>query len=471
MSSRFTLLLTASLLGSNLSGCVARDAGYSEVQRGTSERIGKEVHWRRHDDAQARTREVTRSLLSRPLTVESAVQLGLLNSSAVQVAFEELGLARAELARALAIPNPSAELAVRFNGGSRPDLEIHAYEDVLGLLFLPLRSGAARAALDAAKRESLGRVLDHALAVRLAFYEYQASAQTLVLRRTILQAVRASYDAAQRMHEAGNVSELNLASERALYEEARIEFARAEAAERALREQLNERMGLFAEGESWGVEPRLPDASPVAGLGAELEQRALSQSIDLEVLRARYASAAKQANYAQLRGVLPSLRAGVSAERSEAGSFAIGPAAALGVPLFYQGQAEVDAAESDMQRQRQSYDGAALRIRSSARALSVGLQSSAASADYYKRVLLPLRDEIVRNTELEYNAMSVGVFQLLQAKREQIRAAVTYVDLLKDYWSLRARAEQLALGRLPPTGSFGSSVSVAAEASGSAEAH
>ena len=46
-------------------------------------------------------------------------------------------------------------------------------------------------------------------------------------------------------------------------------------------------------------------------------------------------------------------------------------------------------------------------------------------------------------------AMSVGVFQLLQAKREQIAAAAGYVDLLRDYWSLRAEVEQLAAGRLP----------------------
>jgi hypothetical protein len=42
------------------------------------------------------------------------------------------------------------------------------------------------------------------------------------------------------------------------------------------------------------------------------------------------------------------------------------------------------------------------------------------------------------------------LFQLLQAKREQIAAAQAYVQLLQDYWMARATAEQLLAGRLPP---------------------
>lgn len=429
-------------------GCVAKDAGYGDVRSLTAERIGKDVRWRAHESA-AKGEDVTRSLLSRPLTADSAVQIGLLNSARVQAAFSELGLARAELVRALAIPNPTAEVAVRFRDGERPDIEISAFEDLMGLVLLPTRQGAARASLDAAKLETAGRILDEALSIRLAFYDYQASAQTLALRQTILQAVRASFDAARSMHEAGNVTDLSLANERALYEEARVEFSRAEANERALREQLNDRMGLFTLGSTWTVEPRLTDAAPATPILAELEQRALEKSLDLKAARARYAAAAGRANYARARGVLPVLRAGVSAERAEGSSFAVGPAAVVGVPLFYQGQGDIDAATAQMQEQRQLYDSQALRIRTVARSLSARLESAAASADYYKRVLLPLRSEIVQNTELEYNAMSVGIFQLLQSKRDQIRAAESYVDMLREYWTLRSQAEQLRAGRLP----------------------
>ena len=141
------------------SACVGKDAGYADVRSITADRIGKDVRWRKHESA-GKSDELTRSLLSRPLTADSAVQLGLLNSARVQAAFSELGLARAELVRALAIPNPTAEVAVRFRGGERPDIEISVFEDLMGLVLLPTRQGAARASLDAAKVETAGRILD-----------------------------------------------------------------------------------------------------------------------------------------------------------------------------------------------------------------------------------------------------------------------------------------------------------------------
>ncbi|HSU41057.1 MAG TPA: TolC family protein, partial [Polyangiaceae bacterium] len=63
-------------------------------------------------------------------------------------------------------------------------------------------------------------------------------------------------------------------------------------------------------------------------------------------------------------------------------------------------------------------------------------------------VLLPLRQRVLDQTELEYNAMAVGVFQLLQAKREEVETARVYVELLREYWSARIQVERLQAGRV-----------------------
>jgi cobalt-zinc-cadmium efflux system outer membrane protein len=63
--------------------------------------------------------------------------------------------------------------------------------------------------------------------------------------------------------------------------------------------------------------------------------------------------------------------------------------------------------------------------------------------------LLPLRERIVRETQLQYNAMQLGVFELLRAREQQIQAAIAYVDTLLDYWLARTELEQLLSGRLP----------------------
>jgi cobalt-zinc-cadmium efflux system outer membrane protein len=68
--------------------------------------------------------------------------------------------------------------------------------------------------------------------------------------------------------------------------------------------------------------------------------------------------------------------------------------------------------------------------------------------------LLPLRERIVNETQLQYNAMQLGVFDLLQAQERQIQAAVAYIETLLDYWLARTHFEQLLSGRLPNAGGF-----------------
>ena len=46
------------------------------------------------------------------------------------------------------------------------------------------------------------------------------------------------------------------------------------------------------------------------------------------------------------------------------------------------------------------------------------------------------------------NAMALGVFQLLAAKRDEVQTARTYVELLREYWTARAEVERLEAGRL-----------------------
>jgi cobalt-zinc-cadmium efflux system outer membrane protein len=44
--------------------------------------------------------------------------------------------------------------------------------------------------------------------------------------------------------------------------------------------------------------------------------------------------------------------------------------------------------------------------------------------------------------------MNAGAFELLQARRDQVRARSAYYDALRDYWITRAELDQLFAGRL-----------------------
>jgi cobalt-zinc-cadmium efflux system outer membrane protein len=453
--------MPAWLLGVAAFGCVSADAGYTDVRRLVRERTGQDVRWQEqeseHGDGAAR------ELLGKPLTADTAVQVALLDNAEIQAAFEDLGVARSQLVQRLRLPNPSVEAALRFEGSQRPEIDLFGLLSLTGLALLPAENGAGQARLAAAQLSVAGQVLDLAFATRVAFYELQAAQQVLELDRNIALALGAAVAAAEALHTAGNITDLRLSSEQALYEEARLAATRAEALLTARREELAALLGISGTDLHWSTEPRLASPASSSALPNDLEARAVERSLDLQLLRMRATAAAREANLATLRGWLPELRAGVSAERKNdvAPAWGLGPAVSLEVPLFYQGQGERGAALADLRRQQQREVSAAVRIRALARAVSARVRAASDSVDYYERVLLPLRQKILDDTQLEYNAMSVGVFQLLEAKRAQIEAARSYVELLREYWTLRAEADQLLAGRLPGQSSASSDAGVA----------
>lgn len=436
-------------------GCVSADAGYADVRRLVAARTGRDVRWQEHEQRSEQDAE-TRELLSKPLTADAAVQVALLQDARIQAAFEDLGVARAQLVQRLRLPNPSVDAAARFESGSsrRPEIDVSALLSLTGLALIPLQSGSGQARLEAAKLSVAGQILDLGLETRVAFYSYQAAQQTLELDRNILEALAASLEAAEELHAAGNITDLRLENERALYEEARLAHGRAEAALGIQRHELAALLGLWQADSKWATEPRLAAPASAGDLPNDLEARAIAESLDLQLLRARSTAAAKEANLATARGWIPDVRAGVSAERKNETDpgWSVGPAVSLEVPIFYQGQGERAAALSDLRRQKELHTEMNVRIRASARAVSARVQAASKSVEHYERVLLPLRQKILDDTQLEYNAMSIGIFQLLEAKRAQIEAARTYVGLLREYWVARAEADQLLAGRLPAGG-------------------
>ena len=60
------------------------------------------------------TSAIVQKLLKKPLTVSSAVQIALLNNRGLQVTFEEVGIAQADVIEAVTLPNPSVDFEVQF---------------------------------------------------------------------------------------------------------------------------------------------------------------------------------------------------------------------------------------------------------------------------------------------------------------------------------------------------------------------
>ena len=179
-----------------------------------------QISWNNGTELDKEASEKLHSLLKRKLTADDAVQIALLNNRDLQAIYSDLGVAQADLVQAGLLGNPIFDAAVMFpvSGGGRPDLELGAAMNFLNIFYIPLRKRVAAARFEEVKTRVAGSVLDFAGRVRTAFYTYQSDQQMLELRQTIVQALGASLEIARRLSEAGNITDLDFARERAQLE-------------------------------------------------------------------------------------------------------------------------------------------------------------------------------------------------------------------------------------------------------------
>jgi cobalt-zinc-cadmium efflux system outer membrane protein len=439
-----------------VTGCATFDpqAGFPEVSAAVAERSGRQVVWNVGTDLDAQVTQEIHTLLVNTLTADAAVQVALLNNRELQALYAELGVAQADVVQAGLLRNPLFDGAAKFPlTGGQPDLELGMAINFLHVFSIPLRKRVAAAGFEEAKLHVTGAVLDFAASVRTAFYRHQANEQLLELQQTIVQALAVSLEVTRRLHAAGNITDLDLARERALTEEVKVQLRATEMAERQSREQLNSLMGLWGEETAWHSDRRLPDLPEPPVPLADLERQALRRSLDLARARQQMIVAGEQLGLNRTTALVPESHIGALAERQE-GAWEVGPTLEFPIPLFDQGQARVGRAWTELRRAQQTHYALGVEIRSVARALRDRLQGDQDRAQYYRDILLPLRERIVNATQLQYNAMQIGPVDLLRAREQQIQAAVAYVETLRDYWVTRTNLGQLLSGRLPRANEF-----------------
>ena len=435
----------------SVAGCAAVNprAGLGDIERLVSKRGALAVSWPENEAASTAVDATVRELVTRELTAESAVKIVLLNNRNLRAMYQELGVQEAELVQAGLLPNPVLSADVRFGlGAAGTGADLGLVQDVVSALQIPLRKRVAGAALEAAKVATADAVLKLALDTKASFYRLQGALQMLELRRTVVSAAAVARDIAERQHEAGNISALDLANQVAQHEDAKLELASAESAVVSEREELNTLLGLWGELTTWEMAPRLPTLPRAEVPPTGLETLAVSQRLDLEEARLRTASAVAQYRMGRFYGLIPDASMGAAAQRELDGAWSLGPALDIPIPLFDQSQARLASAAAHVRANQERYAALAVGIRAQVRQARSHIDAARTRAQYFQNVVLPLRARIVEETQRQYNGMLIGVFQLLQAKRDQVDAGRRYVEVLTEYWVSRADLERAVGGEL-----------------------
>lgn len=428
-------------------GCVSGQRGAPTTADYVHERIGQRVERRSPEDI-AEVQGQVRELLAEPLTADAAIQVALMQSPRLQAAFEELRVARGELLGARRLPNPTVEVGVLFPvEGGEPNLDGAFVLDLGETLRVRLNSRMNADELRAAELNAAGEALSLAYETRVAFYRHQADVGLVALLSDAMMTFRAAWESSQALREAGNVRELDVAQERAAYEESRLTLAQAELRALDSREELQVLMGLSGEATEWTLAAPLSTPDALMEVPETLEAKAVEASLSLLAQRARLDAMGRRLDLARSRSAIPSLHAGVAAERDD-GEWEIGPTVEMTVPLFDQGQGRRAVANAMLAREQHRYLDIGVRVRSGARRVRNRIANAAARVAFYDETMLPARETVLERTLLQYNAMGAGVFQLLAARRAVIDTARARLEALRDLWIARAALEQVLAGQM-----------------------
>lgn len=434
-------------------GCAAvpREAGFGEVRALVSAREEQRIHWNRGTPEDLEVSRAVDDLLKEELSAEGAVQVALLANPTLQAEYEELGVSQADLVQAGMLHNPVLFSTVRFP--DRPpsglSLKFEAAQDFLDLLLLPARKRLAEDEFERAKLRVSGIVLKVAAETRQAYYEALGAHQAASVRRLIAGAADASFELARRIHAAGNLSDLGLAREEGLLDQARVALARSEATLREKRERLNRLLGAWGKRTTWRLPEKLPDLPEAEIALAHLETLAVTNRYDLAAARKELDVAARTLGITREWRWLLGTEIGATAERDTDGQWVAGPSLSLELPIFDQRQARIAREEALLRREIAKITALAIEIRSEVRELRDRLVHYRRLAEHYRTTVIPLRERIVDLIQREYNYMLVGGFDLLAAKQQEFDAYEEYIAAVTGYWTARADLQRAVGGRLP----------------------
>jgi outer membrane protein, heavy metal efflux system len=391
------------------------------------------------------------ALLREPLDAERAVRVALLANRELRARLRELGIARGRILQAGLLPNPRAELELLPERAS--NAEVRVEYDLTRAVLAPLRARALGPELESERFRVAMAVVDLGFRARVGLLRVQASEQRLAIARQSLSGLQAAREAAHAMFEAGNVPALDLATQETAYEKGSVEVERLSLDNLRERERFSRLLGVPETAPTWRVKETLLAAPDRALTPDDLENRALRASLELRATRQHLEALARRAGFTDAEGWVPDITVDVHALNGspEAGSsthdWRFGGGVNVSVPLFDRQQGEVLALNTTLQAELERYYGRAGALRSEARELQQRITSAHARARHYQEVILPAQDRVTQQSLLQYNAMQLGVFQLLAARRDQLDAQLAYVDVLREYWSDVAELEALLQGR------------------------
>ncbi len=288
------------------------------------------------------------SILDGGLTLEEARSLALRNSAQLQIAFLDVGIARADVEQSKLLRNPTLGLAYLWpDGGGRERIGAEFVQSLGELWQLRFREEFASAEL----REKVAAVAQVAttllLDVERAFLDHASAVESSAVADDEIELASQALELAEKRVRQGVARTTEVTAARSRLAAAEFDRTRRESELIWARGRIASLLSLS--GDPARVEPILPesfvvsDVSPVEALLV----RARSQRLDLRAAELAVARAAT-AVALERRRALPDVAVGLEAEHPEVGTntpFVGGFNGSIELPIFDDGTVQIRRAE------------------------------------------------------------------------------------------------------------------------------
>jgi outer membrane protein TolC len=451
MKKRFQAAIIAGLSCLLLSACTSfsPDGGMSVVADLAHETIGKNVVAIRTSADADSALDAARQLLRRRLTVESAVQVALLNNRGLQASYNELALAETDLVQASLPPNPTFAIS-RIAGDGALEIERRVVGDILALATLPARSEIARQRFQQAQLRAAEATLRLAAEVRRSYYSAVAANELAALLSDAKSTAESTAKLAEKLGQTGALNKLDQAREQVFYAETTAELAMIRQDATSNREKLIRLMGL------WGgdLNVRLPRRLPVLPRRPRtlprIEVDAVGHRIDLQIARIELAALSKSLDLTQATRFVTLLDlAGIDRKMSDPGAAPVrerGFELEFQIPVFDGGEVRVRRAAETYNQAFNRLTEKAINVRSEARDAYRVYRSSYDIASHYQKEVLPLHQIISDEMQLRFSSMQVDVFALLTEARQRIAALRNAIEAKRAFWLAQSELQTVING-------------------------
>jgi outer membrane protein TolC len=431
-----------------LSGCAtfSSDGGFGAVEKSTQQYIKQKPIWANSEAQQQAAATQLAALLAKPLSVNDAVQIALINNANLQANFYDLQIAEANVVQAGRLPNPIFDMLYAKNNGEFK-IEQALTFNVLALFTMPKASAIEKQRFAAVQNKVVLQVLDTARQTRNAYFDALAARESVHYLTQVNDSAEATAEFAKRMQKAGNFSALDKAREQVFYADAALELAQAKNKQVQADEALTRLLGLH-ERTAFSLPERLPDLPKSNDDLKQVKPEDFAKRLDIAQMRSETEALASQLGLSKATRLVNVLELGparvLEGKRGE--PYKKGVTLSFELPIFDWGQSKVKRAEAVYMQSLQHSANLAVVAASQVRSHYAQYQASYAIAQYYRDDVVPLRKKMLQENLLRYNGMLIGPFDLMADARAQVQSVNSYIAALRDFWVADSNLNMVLVG-------------------------